>query len=316
MALEALSSNEFLNFIIYDTISATPYSSQQESLDTTASFSLENNSSRPQDQVGDLTCSSRPLMTQQQRRSSAVRLEATMDSRKQNLAVQGRKKRRRKPRVCKNKEEAETQRMTHIAVERNRRKQMNEYLAVLRSLMPESYLQRGDQASIVGGAIEYVKELEHLLQSLEAQKLQLLQKGVQGVNEDMSSTSSKFPPTPFSQFFVYPQYVWSQLPNKFTSKTKAAIADIEVTMIETHANIRILSRKSPRQLPKLVAGFQSLHLSVLHLNVTTIDPLVLYSISAKVEEGCQLRTVDDIAGAVHHMLRIIEEASNVGSLIL
>jgi hypothetical protein len=39
-------------------------------------------------------------------------------------------------------EEAETQRMTHIAVERNRRKQMNEYLAVLRSTMPASYVQR------------------------------------------------------------------------------------------------------------------------------------------------------------------------------
>ncbi|KAE8704219.1 hypothetical protein F3Y22_tig00110458pilonHSYRG00255 [Hibiscus syriacus] len=59
-----------------------------------------------------------------------------------NLAVQGRKNRRRKPRVCKNKEEAETQRTTHIAVERNMRKQMNEHLVVLRSLMPESYVQR------------------------------------------------------------------------------------------------------------------------------------------------------------------------------
>ncbi|KAE8699260.1 RNA-binding family protein isoform 2 [Hibiscus syriacus] len=34
-----------------------------------------------------------------------------------NLVVQGRKNRRRKPRVCKNKEEVETQRMTRIAVE-------------------------------------------------------------------------------------------------------------------------------------------------------------------------------------------------------
>jgi hypothetical protein len=58
------------------------------------------------------------------------------------LAVQGKKTRRRKPRVCKNREDAETQRMTHIAVERNRRKLMNEHLAVLRSLMPESYVRR------------------------------------------------------------------------------------------------------------------------------------------------------------------------------
>jgi hypothetical protein len=40
------------------------------------------------------------------------------------------------------REETETQRMTHIAVERNRRRQMNEYLAALRSIMPEAYVQR------------------------------------------------------------------------------------------------------------------------------------------------------------------------------
>ena len=49
---------------------------------------------------------------------------------------------RRRARSRKNKEEIENQRMTHIAVERNRRKQMNEYLSVLRSLMPDSYVQR------------------------------------------------------------------------------------------------------------------------------------------------------------------------------
>lgn len=49
---------------------------------------------------------------------------------------------RRRAKTRKNKEEIENQRMTHIAVERNRRKQMNEYLSVLRSLMPDSYVQR------------------------------------------------------------------------------------------------------------------------------------------------------------------------------
>jgi len=52
------------------------------------------------------------------------------------------KRKRRRPMVVKNEEEIESQRMTHIAVERNRRRQMNEYLAVLRSLMPPSYAQR------------------------------------------------------------------------------------------------------------------------------------------------------------------------------
>ncbi|KAK4364642.1 hypothetical protein RND71_016000 [Anisodus tanguticus] len=321
MALEALSSNELLNFIIYDTLSTTPFNNNNLDENALLFDHHENNAYllKPQDfgttheQQYSTTAASVPPET------------STRGKEKNNLAVaaQGgsRKKRRRRPKICKNKEEAENQRMTHIAVERNRRKQMNEHLAVLRSLMPESYVQRGDQSSIVGGAIEFVKELEHILQSLEAKKFVLLQQGCSGGGDGevpntiaaggevsaSSAAGTEYFPTPFAQFFSYPQYTCCQLPNKYTSKSQAAIADIEVTLIETHANVRILSRRRFRQLSKLVAAFQSLYLTVLHLNVTTLDPLVLYSISAKVEEGCQLNSADDIAGAVHHMLRIIEE---------
>jgi len=52
------------------------------------------------------------------------------------------RRRRRRPKAVKNTEEMESQRRNHIAVERNRRRQMNEYLAVLRSVMPPSYAQR------------------------------------------------------------------------------------------------------------------------------------------------------------------------------
>ncbi|CAI8584080.1 unnamed protein product [Vicia faba] len=300
-----------LETIIYDTISATPFSSTSSYHHDTIDSScfLENAMSYEQQYhegaIFDQNNRKREFMEQEQ--------DETMSN---NQVVQGRKKRRRKPRVCKNKEEAETQRITHITVERNRRKQMNEHLAVLRSLMPESYVQRGDQASIVGGAIEFVKELEHILQSLEARKLQLLQQELalqQNNNEETSNISNlnNIKP-PFAQFFVYPQYTWSQNPNnKYTSKTKAAIADIEVTLIETHANLRILTKTRPGQLTKLVDGFQTLFLTILHLNVTTIQPLVFYSISAKVEEGFQLGSVDGIATAVHHLLGRIEEEATL-----
>ncbi|PNX96393.1 transcription factor SPEECHLESS [Trifolium pratense] len=62
------------------------------------------------------------------------------------------------------------QRVSHITVERNRRKQMNEHLSVLRSLMPCFYVKRGDQASIIGGVVDYINELQQLLQALEAKK--------------------------------------------------------------------------------------------------------------------------------------------------
>ncbi|KAI8546865.1 hypothetical protein RHMOL_Rhmol07G0152600 [Rhododendron molle] len=132
------------------------------------------------------------------------------------------------------------------------------------------YMQ-GDQASIVGGAIHYVKELEHLLQTLEAQKLLLPEQG--GIRPPSTSAVTEFLGAPFAQFFARPQFTWSQFPSKCLSKSAAAVADIEVTLIETHANLRILCRRNLRQ----------------------------------VEEVCQLTSPDEIAGAVHHMLGIIEE---------
>ena len=49
---------------------------------------------------------------------------------------------------------------------------------------------QGDQASIVGGAIEFVKELEHVVQSLKVKKLPLLQQAASlrtGPNADSTT---------------------------------------------------------------------------------------------------------------------------------
>ncbi|KAK2659824.1 hypothetical protein Ddye_006357 [Dipteronia dyeriana] len=223
----------------------------------------------------------------------------------------GARRKRRRTKSSKNKQEIENQRMTHIAVERNRRKQMNEYLAVLRSLMPPSYVQRGDQASIIGGSINYVKELEQLLQSMEAQKTNTQQQQ-QDVDNNNNISS------PFAEFFSFPQYsistnqcnnpsLLATAPND-SDHTTENIADIEVSMMETHANLKIRTQKRPRQLLKLVASFQNLRLTVLHLNVTTaVNQTVMYSVSVKVEEGCQLNTMDEIAAAVNQILVKIEE---------
>lgn len=127
----------------------------------------------------------------------------------------------------------------------------------------------------MGGAIEFVKELEHILQSLEAKKYALLScSTIKGSADEHDKGQA----CPFTQFFAFPQFSCG----KYTSQSKAAIADIEVTLIETHANVRVLSRRRFRQLSRIVASFQAISLTILHLNVTTLDTLVLYSISSKV----------------------------------
>ncbi|KAL5724864.1 hypothetical protein ACHQM5_008074 [Ranunculus cassubicifolius] len=304
------SSNALNNFNMYENVcsSSTPFKSSIEQNTGITHYPLSN--------VGGFDDLRPPLDLRTaalDHSSSSTPLRKSIDEASNTTITSRSRKRSRRPRVCKNKEEAETQRMTHITVERNRRKQMNEYLAVLRSLMPESYTHRGDQASIVGGAIEYVKELEQLLQSLEAEK-RLLKQKEQETSEHESSTTNLFPP-PFSQFFTCPQFSWCQVPGDNPSENRTSIADIEVTLIESHANIKILARRRPQQLFKMVAGFQTLLLTILHLNVTTLDPLVFYCLSVKVEEGCHLNSVDDIANAVHHMLRIIEDEAAVSALV-
>lgn len=59
-----------------------------------------------------------------------------------SLPVTRERRKRKRIKPTKNKEDVESQRITHIAVERNRRRQMNDHLNVLRSLMPTSYIQR------------------------------------------------------------------------------------------------------------------------------------------------------------------------------
>lgn len=263
--------------------------------------------------------SSPEACTVDQSYSPPVSAVAAVAEQAPSTATVGRRKRRR-TRSSKNKEELENQRMTHIAVERNRRKQMNEYLAILRSLMPPSYVQRGDQASIVGGAINFVKELEQFLQSMESQhkRTKKQDKDEDGFSSPVSSPSL----SPLAEFFTFPQYstrATAQNPstenrdssvNNNNNSNRWAAADIEVTMVDSHANLKILSKKRPRLLLKMVASLQALRFSILHLNVTTVDHMVLYSVSVKIEEGCQLNTVDEIAAAVNQMLgRIQEEPS-------
>ena len=154
---------------------------------------------------------------------------------------------------------------------------------------------QGDQASIVGGAINFVKELEQLLQSLEARRRQRsAQHPGTGVGGDVAA--------PFAGFFTFPQYSMrtaaaapEHTPADATThrdgaaeaedasgSKPSAVADVEATMVESHANLRVLSRRRPRQLLRLVVGLQGHRLTVLHLNMSSAGQMVLYSFSLKV----------------------------------
>jgi hypothetical protein len=166
-----------------------------------------------------------------------------------------------------------------------------------------------------------VKELEQQLQCLEAQKRKLLAAArpdatpmhassgsgsgsartccadsataattsncSSSVTED-AAEHAHAPPPPFAQFFTYPQYVWCHSARNPAAGEgeedgrRSGVADVEVTLVETHASVRVMTTRRPGQLLSLVTGLQALRLAVLHLSVTTLDALVLHSISVKV----------------------------------
>uniref|UniRef100_A0A0A9EZV4 BHLH domain-containing protein n=1 Tax=Arundo donax TaxID=35708 RepID=A0A0A9EZV4_ARUDO len=246
--------------------------------------------------------------------------------------LQGKSGRRKRPRTVKTSEEVESQRMTHIAVERNRRRQMNEYLRILRALMPGSYVQRGDQASIIGGAIEFIRELEQLIQCLESQKRRRLYGGSGDAPRPVVDAAVASAPTSTQQHQPQPPpFFPPSLPFPVASgggdsaakildleaggatgglreevaENKSCLGDIEVRALGADATIKILSRRRPGQLIKTIAALEDMQMSILHTNITTIEQTVLYSFNVKIVGEARF-SAEDIAGAVHQILSFID----------
>ncbi|KAH9627000.1 hypothetical protein KSS87_020652 [Heliosperma pusillum] len=244
-----------------------------------------------------------------------------------NAGSKERKKRKRSTKTSKNKEEVENQRMSHIAVERNRRRLMNDHLNALRSLMPPSYVQRGDQASIIGGAIDFVKEMEQMLQSLQAEKtMRQSEENCNNASTASSSTSTSSglinnmlavtSPTSTFQFSNFDlieegyngnstQVRRNNSNEEFSAENRSALADIKVVVIQNHVNLKIQCQRRHGQLLKVILGFEELSLTILHLNITSLHTLVHYSFSLKIEDDCKLGSADDVVRAVHHIFSLI-----------
>ncbi|XP_042017745.1 transcription factor FAMA-like isoform X2 [Salvia splendens] len=245
------------------------------------------------------------LMGSQEREDAEREEQGVVGGGEKSTQGEGKSKRKR-PRTSKTVEEVESQRMTHIAVERNRRKQMNEHLRVLRSLMPSSYVQRGDQASIIGGAIEFVRELEQLLQCLESQKRRRLYgDGARPAGDPSTAVQQQQPP----QMLAIPNDEETVGLREETAESKSFLADVEVKLLGFDALIKILSRRRHGQLIQTIAALEDLQLTILHTNITTIEQTVLYSFNIKINGEARF-TAEDLANSVQQIFSFIH-ANNV-----
>lgn len=163
-----------------------------------------------------------------------------------------------------------TTKMSHIAVERNRRRQMNEHLKVLRSLTPALYIKRGDQASIIGGAIDFIRELQQVLESLEARKKR----------RSFSTSPTPSPRSLLTTGSSSPTVV--KQPLELAACCNSPVADVEAKIAGSNVLLRTLSRRIPGHVVRMIALLEALHLEVLHLNISTMEDTALHSFVLKV----------------------------------
>lgn len=105
-----------------------------------------------------------------------------------------------------------------------------------------------------------MKELEQLLQSLEAQK------GMRK-NEDFGSAGGLFE---------------AKCGDGIKAEKKSEAVEVEVTVIQTHVNLKIQCQRRPGQLLHAIVALEDLRLTILHLNITSSQASVLYSFNLKV----------------------------------
>ncbi|XP_057525694.1 transcription factor SPEECHLESS [Amaranthus tricolor] len=216
--------------------------------------------------------------------------------------------------------------VSHITVERNRRKQMNEHLSVLRSLMPCFYVKRGDQASIIGGVVDYISELQQLLQSLEAKKQrkvynevlsprlvssprtlpQVLSPRKPPLSPRLNLPISPRTPQPSSPYRarmnfspslatpidLSPSSSSSSLndcvANELVANSRSPMAEVEVKFSGPNLLVKTVSPRIPGQILKIISILEYLSLEILHINISTIEETMLNAFTIKIGIECQL----------------------------
>ncbi|KAG6501919.1 transcription factor SPEECHLESS-like isoform X1 [Zingiber officinale] len=216
------------------------------------------------------------------------------------------------------------QKTSHITVERNRRKQMNEHLSVLRSLMPCFYAKRGDQASIIGGVVDYIKELQQVLHSLKAKKQRKAYSEAISPRPVCSSPrppppsprmalpispktpqpgkpympSIQLPPHAQHQAYLSPTVLqaaesspsFSSVVATTAANSKSAVAEVVVKFSGPNVILKTVSHRIPGQALKIIAALEGLAMEILHVSISTNvnEDTVLNSFTIKIGIECEL----------------------------
>lgn len=63
-----------------------------------------------------------------------------------------------------------------------------------------------------------------------------------------------------------------------------ATMNIEVSKVDSHVNLKVVSWRQTKLMVKMVLGLQNLRLTILHLNMTILAQMIFLSFSLKVDD--------------------------------
>ncbi|KZV36445.1 hypothetical protein F511_15950 [Dorcoceras hygrometricum] len=192
--------------------------------------------------------------------------------------------------------------MSHITVERNRRKVMNDRLSVLRSLLPRFYINKTDKASIIGGVVNYIQELQQNLRSLECEKKcrgsSLKRPLPPSFPMSPSTSRSRSPynqkPAFTSPIELSPSNISSTSStndtiNELVATSRSVVAEVEVKFSGPNLLLKTTSRRIPGQALRIIPALEELKLEILEADITTVDNnTIVHSLTIKIGIECQL----------------------------
>jgi hypothetical protein len=136
---------------------------------------------------------------------------------------------------------------------------------------------QGDQATVVGGAIDYVKQLEQQLVALQAAAAARRGAPPGGGGGGAVGTAAT---AASDGVFVSPQYA------SYSEARGCCGAGVDVEAMAAvggHVRLRVAGRRWPGRLVRAVAALEDLRLAVLHLAVTSVGgDAVVYCFNLKV----------------------------------
>lgn len=140
---------------------------------------------------------------------------------------------------------------------------------------------KGDQASIIGGVVEFIKELHQVLQSLESQK----RRKSLSPSPGSGPSPKQLQPSPrqLANANIITNHSFQFDGGKeLVASCNSPVADVEAKISGSNVVLRVISKKIRGQLLRIISVLEKLSFDIIHLNISSMDDTFLYYFVVKV----------------------------------